>query len=208
MRHTVTPAVLAALLIFASCATTNPSIYPSASKEQTLSQVRKTLSDRGFSCSPEDEDSLVCEADQTYKIVIDYRMSPRRLLFYAIFNNERPCSEQLHQLHDFNVRYLVQIACIEDSLRFSTSTIVPEAGLNGRELEEFLLSWTEEIYEAATRSGFFAEDEDPAGETKEKPTSTGGKQPERVQSPNTTGEEHAPPAMEENTDSDPNKGSQ
>ncbi len=150
-------AALVLALATTSCATTRE-IEPSADADLGLRRVHDVLVKRGFRCSL-DEVDLTCEGDRTYKIVLKYLTAPSRILFYAWFETERSCEDQQPQITDYNSRYLIQLSCVDDMLRFFSSTYVPEAGLDGVELETFLVSWSDEINATASEVGIFTEED-------------------------------------------------
>lgn len=157
-------ALVVALALVAGCATASREIMPSANATLALRRVHDTLVERGFQCSL-DEGDLTCEGDRTYKVVIKYLTAPNRLLFYAWFETDRSCTDHGAAVAEYNERYLIQLSCVDDMLRFFSSTYVPEAGLDGAELEAFLVSWSDEIHSTATEIGLFQTSPDPAPTT-------------------------------------------
>lgn len=147
-------AALAACLL-AACATSSRDIMPSASGDLALRRVHDTLVKRGFKCSLEEGD-LTCEGDRTYKVVMKWLTAPNRLLFYAWFETDKTCEQHGAAIAAYNERYLIQLSCVDEMLRFFSSTYVPESGFDGAELESFLVSWSDEINATATEMGLFA----------------------------------------------------
>jgi hypothetical protein len=142
------------LCLLAACATAARDIQPSANATLALRRVHDTLVERGFQCSLDEQD-LTCEGDRTYKVVIKYLTAPNRLLFYAWFETDKSCADHGPAIAEYNERYLIQLSCVDDMLRFFSSTYVPEAGLGGAELESILVSWSDEIHSTATEVGLF-----------------------------------------------------
>lgn len=138
------------------CATTAREIVPNANGDLALRRVHDVLVKRGFQCSL-DELDLTCESDRTYKVVMKWLTAPNRLLFYAWFEAERSCVDQGPAIAQYNERYLIQLSCVDDMLRFFSSTYVPEAGLDGAELEGLLVSWSDEINATASELGLFGD---------------------------------------------------
>lgn len=157
--------MLACCVAFSACASKDKLIRPSSNSGQVRGTVAELLTERGFACHAED-DEVQCEAERTYKILIEYRQSPPRLFLFAWFNtNGKTCAQLDALVLAYNKAYPTQATCIEDekgpSLRFFASTLVPENGITARELEDYLGFWSGFIHDSAYESGLFDQDSKP-----------------------------------------------
>jgi len=150
--------------ILSSCGGTSAAagIKPTSSSQAARKNINDLLTARGFVCKVE-EDDVQCEADRTYKVLMEYRHAPPRLFLFAWFDtNGKGCSQLDAQVLAYNKAYPTQVSCIDEeqssSLRFFASTLVPESGITARELEEYLTFWSGFIHDSAYEAGLFDKD--------------------------------------------------
>ncbi len=157
---------LLALLVLCACAGPRL-IKPSTSADKVHRELQGILKDRGFDCTVDKEDGdLTCEADRTYKVVMEYRDRPPRLYLYAWFDTAGRACPQLDSLvSEYNKTYPTQVSCVTSdsggaSLRFFSSTIIPEAGLTATEVSEYLGFWSSFIHDSAYETGLFIKEQE------------------------------------------------
>lgn len=157
------------LLVLLTSACAGPRmIKPSSSSDQVHKTLEGMLKERGFDCHVDAEDGdLTCEAERTYKVVMEYRDRPPRLYLYAWFDTAgRACTQLEGLITEYNRTYPTQVACITAdngagaSLRFFSSTIIPESGLTANEVGEYLGFWSSFIHDSAYESGLFIKEQE------------------------------------------------
>ncbi|MEW5848363.1 MAG: hypothetical protein AB2A00_06090 [Myxococcota bacterium] len=152
-----------------ACASSSAAVKPSSSTKAVIGSIQDHLTGRGFDCrTSQDGEDLACEADQTYRIVIAYRQQPARLLLYAWFGTDgRKCDELEASITQYNKEYPTQLSCIthddgDTSLRFFTSTLLPEGGITATELADYMTFWSAFIQDTATEAGVFKKEKKPS----------------------------------------------
>ena len=166
MCITARMSMVLALSAFTACASGGSTIRPSSNGASARRAVFDALSARGFQCGERD-DQVQCEADRTYKILIEYRQGPPRLFLFAWFDTAgRTCEALQGRVLSYNREYPTQVTCFDEkqgaSLRFFTSTLLPESGITARELEDWLGAWSGFLHDSAYESGLFEKDAPPA----------------------------------------------
>lgn len=144
----IAPLTLAVLLC--GCA---GAIQP-GSKAEVLRATRQALRARDYDCKMVEGDA-VCEHEKTYKVLISYK-SERvpQLVFVSIFGLRLPCEALLAKVNDFNWRFsTAQMSCKDDKAQLMLTTILPQRGMDGEDLDRFLRWWGQAILQTLEDTG-------------------------------------------------------
>ncbi|MGA9520807.1 MAG: hypothetical protein WBV82_05040 [Myxococcaceae bacterium] len=139
---------VAALVFMASlgCATTSATgpIRGTDAPVVRAEAIARELRARGYTCSVDKTDAI-CEAENTYKLILNTIDDPARIFVVAYFNTkEQPCSQPELQarIAAANAKSDLQVACLQRddgaTVSFGSLSMVPRNGVHSDELDLFL----------------------------------------------------------------------
>jgi hypothetical protein len=123
-----------------------------------LATVKAEMESAGMECEYRDNsyDELTCSASDTYKTLIKYYSQSKRLRFMSLFGLAVACDDIYHEVMGYNWGYNVaQASCKDDTISFLSYILVPESGLNGGEVKDFLVWWGGAINDSLKDSGLW-----------------------------------------------------
>lgn len=144
-------------LALAGCAGGRGAIRPN-NPDDVIQVVKNQLEQAGMTCEYRDNsyDEITCGASNTYKTLIRYYSQSKRLRFMSLFGLSEPCESIYPEVMAYNWGYNVaQASCQEDTIAFLSYVIVPDAGLNGTEIRDFLIWWGGAINDSLKDSGLW-----------------------------------------------------
>ena len=139
-------AVAAAVVFMATmgCATTPTAPIRGVDAPTVRAEtIAKELRVRGYTCEV-DKTEAICEADTTYKVILNTQDDPARVFVVAYFEAKEPCShpDLQSRIAQANTETDLQVACLQRndgaSVSFGSLSMVPRAGMHSDELDLFL----------------------------------------------------------------------
>jgi hypothetical protein len=141
-----------------------PAASPSANPQTNVSSARDALTAAGYKCksAPDTKRSIICQQDEPrVKFIFGFEEMPARMVIVLVFTYPTVCDPQRYvKMNLFNGRVdYAHASCEAKNIFYFGSQNVPEKGLTGKDVVDYVQWWTKATIQAGAAAGLFDEGE-------------------------------------------------